>query len=88
MKITRLPHDQAPEADDNCITVQRRDDGRFDLSGTVLLACGDSDEAESVSLLGGTPYPSFDEAEAAGLAWAESHCVDEVVVATRPFTVE
>lgn len=87
MKIVRLPDGVAPEADVNCITIVHSDGG-YALTGTVLLICGDADEAESVSLVGGDLYATFDEAEAAGLAWAEEHCADEVVVATRPFSVE
>lgn len=87
MRIVRLPDGVAPDAEVNCITVQRRDDGAFDLTGTVLMACEDGEEADSVSLVGGAPFATFAEAEAAGLAWAEELCADEVVVGTRPFSV-
>jgi hypothetical protein len=87
MDIVRLPDGVAPDAEVNCITIQRGEDGRFHLNGTVLMACGDADGMESVSLMGIAPYATFEEAEAAGLAWAQEHCADEVVVATVPFSV-
>lgn len=86
MHIVRLPPGEAPEADVDCITVQQDDDG-FVLTGTVLLACGDGEEAESVSLVGGDRYPSHEEAEAAGLAWLRAHGATQAVVSTRPFSV-
>lgn len=46
------------------------------------MACGDTDEAESVSMIGSEPYDHYDDAEAAGLAWAAEHCAGEVYVST------
>ena len=82
MDIEKLPIGvQAPE-DSDCISIQELDDGRFRLNGSALLRCGDTEEAESVALIGGEPYPSFDEAEAAGLAWAAEHCVGTLYVSS------
>jgi hypothetical protein len=44
------------------------------------LTCGDSEEAESVTIVGGEPYDTCEEAEAAGIAWAASHCVEVLYV--------
>ena len=44
--------------------------------------CGDGEDAESVAMVGSDPYPTFDDAEAAGLAWAEAHCVATIYVET------
>lgn len=81
MQIVKLPAGEAPLPDTDCIRIQQRDDGRFLLEGSVLFRCGDVDSAESVSLVGGDTYASYDDAEAAGLAWADDHCVETLHVA-------
>jgi hypothetical protein len=80
MEIVNLPTGKVagPEAD--CVRIQELPGGRFTLSGAVLLTCGDTDAAESVGLIGGEPYETYDAAEAAGLAWAAEHCVETIFV--------
>ena len=62
----------------------------FSLHRSVLFRCGDVDVAESVSLIGGEPYKTYDAAEAAGVAWAGEHCADVLYVCrsdgTRPLS--
>ncbi len=82
MHITRLPAGETAPAEADCISIERRPDGRFSLNATALMACGDTDEAESVSMIGSEPYDHYDDAEAAGLAWAAEHCAGEVYVST------
>jgi hypothetical protein len=87
LDIIKLPFgEQAPNEGD-CISIIERTDGRFDLNATALLACGDTDEAESVSMIGGDSYPTYEEAEAAGLAWADGHCVEKLFVSRLPVGV-
>ena len=81
MEILKLPPGQPAPSDGDCIRIQQLADDKFELSGSVLLSCGDGDAADSVSLVGGEPYPSYDDAEAAGLAWAADQCVERVYVA-------
>ncbi|MDF2493864.1 hypothetical protein [Sphingomonas sp.] len=81
MQIVKLPAGEPAPPDTDCIRIQERKDGQFLLEGSVLFRCGDIDSAESVSLVGGDPYPSYDDAEAAGLAWADDHCVETLHLA-------
>lgn len=86
MEIIRLPWgEQAPKESD-CISVEERDDGRFELNTSALGACrgDDEDKAESTSVIGSKPYDSYDAAEAAGLAIAAEQCVATVFVSRLP----
>ena len=82
MNIVRLPEGELAPPEADCITIERREDGKFMLNGTALMACGGTDEAESISMIGSQPYDSYDDAEAAGLAWAADHCAGEVYVSS------
>lgn len=83
MEITRLPEGESAPHDVDCVCIERREDGLFYLNGTALLDCGDSDEAESVSMIGSDAYATFEDAEAAGLAWADAHCAGHVYIASH-----
>lgn len=80
MEIIKLPVGEPAPSDGDCIRIQEHSGGRFTLAGSVLLQCGDADAMESVSLVGGDQYPSYDDAESAGLAWASDHCAGTVYV--------
>ena len=82
MDIVKLPAGQFAPEDVDCIRIQELPEGMFALTGTVLLQCGDGEASESVALIGGEPYRSYEEAESAGLTWADQHCV-EVIHVTR-----
>lgn len=82
MEIVKLPHGEMAPADTDCIKINEISTGRYSLVASALMACGNGDDTESVALVGSDPYPSYDEAEAAGLAWAEAHCVEIVYVET------
>jgi hypothetical protein len=86
MQTVRLPSGEHAPAEADCISIYEGDGG-FVLNGSVLLRCGDSNELESVSLIGGPTYPTRDAAEAAGLAWAADHCVETLYVSDSPFTI-
>ncbi|MBB5709761.1 hypothetical protein [Sphingomonas xinjiangensis] len=81
MDIIKLPIGQAAAGNVDCIRIQELPDGQFELNGSVLLQCGDSDVAESVAMVGSEPYRSADAAESAGMAWAADHCVEQLHVA-------
>lgn len=81
MEIIKLPVGQIAAEDTDCIRIQELPGGGFELNGSVLLRCGDSDAAESVSMVGSETYANSDDAESAGLAWAADHCVEELYVA-------
>lgn len=80
MKIVRLEHGRAASESCDCIQIQERPDGRFDMSGNALDQCEGDDEGTSVSITRGEPYDSCEAAEAAGIAWAASHCVAQLFV--------
>lgn len=80
MEIIKLPAGEQASDESDCIRIEESPAGSFTLTGSVLLRCGDADVAESVSLIGGDPYESYESAEAAGLAWAAEHCADVLYV--------
>jgi hypothetical protein len=85
MDIVKLaPGERAPE-DSDCISIQEGADGRFLLNASALITCvqdGDEEEeGDSAAVIGGSAYASYDEAEAAGLAWAADQCVEFLYVA-------
>jgi len=73
------PGDRAPR-DSDCARIERKADGKFYLNASALVRCGDSNEAESVAVVGSDPYATYDDAEAAALAWAASHGVEQLYV--------
>jgi hypothetical protein len=80
MEIVNLPVGQSAPPEADCVRVQELENGRFSLNASVLVSCGDVDPAESMSLIGGEPYDSYDDAESAGLAWANEHCPEKLYV--------
>jgi hypothetical protein len=80
MEIIKLPRGEQASEQSDCIRIQELPGGAFELNGSVLFRCGDAEVAESVSLIGGEPYESYDAAEAAGLAWAGEHCAETLYV--------
>ena len=80
MEITMLPPGELAPEDADCIHIERGDDARFKLNCSALRASEDSGEAESVALIGGDSYESYEAAEAAGLAWAEGEGVRSLYV--------
>jgi hypothetical protein len=80
VEIIRLPVGQRASSETDCIRIQETPNSQFELEGSVLLNCGDGEEAESVSLIGSDPYETLEDAEAAGLAWAGEHCVEVIYV--------
>jgi hypothetical protein len=84
MDIIKLPAGERAPTDSDCISIEAREDGRFTLNCSALANCDDPDETESIAVIGGDPYDSYDAAEAAGLAWAADRCVEQIYVATLP----
>lgn len=71
MDIVKLPVGVPATVEDDCIRIQELADGGFLLTGTLLASCDDAGDEESVGLVQSEPYPSYEAAEAAGLAWAD-----------------
>lgn len=84
MKITKLPAGQTAPKDSDCIKIERIDDGLFTITTSGLVDCrnDDGEEAESEAVISSDSYDTYEEAEAAGLAWAENVCLKEVYVET------
>ena len=82
MEIIKLAPGEMAAEDTDCIKINETPDGRFSLVASALMECGDADNLESVALVSSEPYSSYEDAEAAGLAWADSHCVATVYIET------
>jgi len=80
MEIINMPPGEIASDESDCIRIQELPNGAFSLNGSVLLRCGDAEVAESVSLIGGEPYSTYAEAEAAGMAWAGEHCAETLYI--------
>jgi hypothetical protein len=87
MQIIRLASGQHASDEVDCISIEHRSDGRYDLQGAALINCGDSDESESVALVGLPPFTTREEAEDVGLAWAADQCVEQLYIADTGFNV-
>ncbi len=84
MQIIKLPPgEQADEATD-CIKIGRMADGRYSLITSALVECDndDEDQGDSEAVISSDTYNTYDEAEAAGLAWASGLCVETIHVET------
>jgi hypothetical protein len=82
MDIIKLPAGERARDDVDCVHIAKTDAGKYLINCSALLACGDGDEVESVALIGSDPYDSYEDAEAAGLAWAADQCVEQLYVTT------
>ena len=80
MRIERLPEGQRAADDVDCIHIEAAADGRFLLTGSGLAPAGEASGAESVAIISGRPYESFDAAESAGLAWADGLGVEHLYI--------
>lgn len=81
MEVVRLPRGQTAAADTDCIKINEADGG-FTLVGSALNACERDEVLSSVALVASDLYPSYDAAEAAGLAWAAEQCVSTIHIET------
>ena len=82
MEIVKLAPGEMAPIDTDCIKINEASEGAFTLVASALMECGDGDNLESVALISSDPYPTYDDAEAAGLAWAEAHCVATIYIET------
>ena len=74
MEVNKLPAGKTAPPDTDCILIEEGADGRFRLNASAL------DKDESIAIIGGGPYDSYEQAEAAGLAWAGEHGVETLFV--------
>lgn len=76
METVKLPAGKTAPRDADCICIEKRPDGGYDLNAAILT------ETESVAIVGGDPYETQDAAEAAGMAWADEQGVDTLYIET------
>ena len=82
MEIIKLAPGVLADENTDCIKINETASGKYSLVASALMACGDGDNFESVALVASDPYPSYEAAEEAGLAWAAAHCVATIYVET------
>lgn len=92
MDIVKLPPGERAPKESDCISIQEAHDGRFLLNASALVTCGSADddeeeEGDSTAVIGGPSYSSYEEAEAAGLAWAAEQCVEYLYISRSAGTV-
>jgi hypothetical protein len=80
MEIIKLPVGELAPKESDCIHIEKQADGTFELNTSSLSACDAAEDAESTAVIGSEPYPSYDAAEAAGLAIAGEQCVETVYI--------
>jgi hypothetical protein len=80
MELIKLPVGAQADVDTDCIRIEQLGAGSFRLTGSAL--CQQEDEGASVSLMNGMTYATPNEAEAAGLAWAQSVGVERLFIST------
>ena len=81
MEIVRLPPETEAPPESDCIKITPQVDGKFRLVTSALFE-GDSDGDESVAVVGGDTYATYEAAEAAGLTWADEQGVESLYVET------
>ena len=81
MEIIKLSRGEMAAEDTDCIKINELADGTFSLVASALVR-GEGGADESAALVSGDPYPTFDAAEAAGLAWASAQGVVKIFVET------
>jgi hypothetical protein len=80
MEIVRLPLGKQASVEDDCIRLEQQPDARWRLTATAL--CRQEDEAESASIVGGALFDTAEQAEQAGVAWAEDVGVERLAIST------
>jgi hypothetical protein len=80
MEVVKLPVGKQASVEADCIRLEEQPDHRWRLTATAL--CTASDEGQSASIIGGLVFATSDEAERAGLAWAEDVGVEHLFIST------
>lgn len=80
MEIVRLPLGEQASVDTDCIRIEEQPGATYKLTASAL--CVRADDGESVSIVGGPVFETFEKAEAAGVAWATNVGVERLFVST------
>ena len=78
MEITRLPVGVVAPSDTDCVRIEQEPDGTYKMTASAL--CAGGDDNESVSIVDGLPFPNAQEAEDAGLAWADDVGAEQLYI--------
>lgn len=84
MEIVRLPVGEQASIDADCIRVEQQPGDTYKLTATAM--CVGVDDGESVSLVGGPIFESVEQAEEAGITWAENVGVERLFISTGTLT--
>ena len=71
MQIIKLPPGEEAAEDHDCIKIS-----------SALAQCDDEDQGDPEAVISSETYDTYEEAEAAGLAWASGLCVERIYVET------
>lgn len=83
MQIVKMPPGEMADEDTDCIKIGRTSDGRYSLVTSALVINDDQAGAgDSEAVVGSETYPTYEAAEAAGLAWAAGLGVSKIHVET------
>lgn len=80
MEIIRLPLGKQASVEADCIRIEEQPAGTYKLTATAM--CIGADDGESVSIVDGLEYDTFEQAESTGLAWAANVGVERLFVST------
>jgi hypothetical protein len=78
MQITRLPVGDVAASDVDCVRIEQERDGTYKMTASAL--CARRDDNESVSIVGGRPFASVQQAEEAGIAWASDVGAEQLYI--------
>lgn len=80
MEITRLPVGEVAPSDTDCIRIEQEEDGTYKMTASAL--CAGQGDNESVSIVDGLVFPSAQQAEEAGIAWANDVGAEQLYIST------
>jgi hypothetical protein len=80
MEVERLPVGKQAPVDADCIRIEQAAEATFKLTASAL--CVNTDDDDSVSIVGTQLFESAEKAEAAGLLWAANVGVERLIVST------
>jgi len=78
MQITRLPVGDVAPSDTDCVRIEQEPDGTYKMTASAL--CAGRDDSESVSIVDRILYPSVQQAEEAGIAWASDVGAEQLYI--------
>jgi hypothetical protein len=80
MEVVKLPLGKQASVDADCIRIEEQTAGTYKLTASAM--CTGANEGDSVSIVDGLVFETFEEAESTGLAWAADVGVERLFVST------